>query len=287
MALEVPIAPLPTKRPKRQCTQHGEREMLKIIAEAFARRDEEESCTLLHLRDVWTPENPILQDVKHKGSVASGIFCSLNGHVTTNIEAISMLKKAYSEQSMDNYSLLLRLKMEKSGAKYHNIFIPMALGRDVLKGAMDNAHQYVLNNMLEDEVTHAIFCPIHLDSRIALVCCHLTDESLYLFSTGKEKAADHIFSAFQQFITGLSVKVVKMNGDAIQSAIFTRQPINADIDLSKFAAVHSGPLVCVLMDILSNKTVEFDSIAEYVHNKDMRIVRAWIFTFMHGFNFHF
>lgn len=286
MALRVSIAPI--HRPRRKCThREGEHRMLKTMEEAFTLRGGFESDTLLNLRQIWTLENPFLQDVKHRGSVINGIFCSMDGHVTTNIAATPMLKKAYSEPFMDNYSLLLRLKMEEGGANYNNIFIPMALGRDILKGSMDNAHQYVLDNMLEDEVTHAIFCPIRFDSRIALVCCHLTDESLYLFSTGKEMAADHIFSAFQQFITGLSFKVVEMNGDAIQNAVFTRQPINADIDLSGFAAVHSGPLVCVLMDILSNKTVDFDSIAEYVHHNDMRIVRAWIFTFMHGFNFHF
>jgi hypothetical protein len=271
------------------CTRFsGERQMLEIMAEALDLRDKRKSATLKNLKEIWTPDNPFLKELKNENSVTSGIFCSLNGCVTTNIEAASMLKTAYSPQFVDNYSKLLMLKTDSSDADPHYIFLPMALGGNIVNGATDDAQRFVVDNMLEEEETRAIFCPIQLNSSIALVCCHLADKSLYLFSTGTAQAeVDNIFSAFQLFITALSVRVVEINGDATLSAIFTRKPINAGVDLSSIAAKHSGPLVCVLMDILSIEWVPFNSIAKYVHKDDMHVVRAMIFIFMHGFSYSY
>ena len=285
-------------RPKRRCAQqHQDADYLTCYATAFNLTEDATKIndTLRNLRRIWAPDNH-LKDSKFKLQIPDHVFCSLNGQETLKETAVPMLKGAYNEQYVGNFSDLIALRVKESKDPFKSVFLSMEIGREILHQTDSKKVVAEILKLLEyEEKTHALFCPIQLKyvkgtkyngHAFALICFDFSgkDSKLYIFSNLHKKLKDECnaaLNAFREVAEELSYCVTNAEN---RNPVLTCAAINAGVDLSTIAEIHSGPLACVLMDVLSQSDVSCESVGEYVQNSDMKKIRAMRFLFMSGFH---
>jgi hypothetical protein len=273
----------------RQCRQH--KEIIKIHDLALDLIKNGSIDTVMqNLEDVWTPGDEMMKNVRKLSSFNSSLFCSTPSIQTSNEESWSMLaRNPYSDSIIDAYCAILEINVlkNKDGKNDHCVFLPIAYGENILLGDAEGlAAAYIDSHVPKGRRTRHIFSvvsmrPLKGKQRYALVCIDLLQFIVYIFDACKQKMEEYaeISTPYISFTENL---YMDSRPDPRQwtSSYFTYFK-NA---VPKIDAFHTGPFVCVLMDIFS-ANCKYSDISSYVNNSIMMGIRARLFDYMEGFHY--
>ena len=280
-----------TTRPKRKCAAVSE--VVRIHELAFAAsKPNKKNLQMVNLKKIWVPGNVIMQEARKFSLINSALFCSTPGRKTSNEASASMLEcNPYCNEIIDAYSGVLEINIAKNniGPDEHCIFFPIEFSEDILTGDLQGrARSYLDSHMSSKQGTMQIFSPISIaatpekQQHFGLVCIDLLDFVVYIFDASY-KTPDkyvHISSAYIKFA---NAEFVDNNPNPLKWKSKFFNYLNDGVP--EIDAFHTGPLVCVLMDIFS-ASCEYRNIKDYISSNNMMSVRALLYQYMEGFHYN-
>ena len=267
-----------TLRPVRRC--RDDRAVLEASVSVINAVDAEPSGPMTKLMGVWTPGDDYMLHLKNRSpATAPGVFCSVNGFERSIQDAVGMAsRRAFRDENIDDYARILATRMEESDCGFC-VFLPISWVNRILSKTNWRDVSAYIDDKINDRDTVALVCPFALQKGYALVCVDFVTVEIHLFNAEDKDIASYtaIFSAFKEFL------VSEMSSDKFSSWRYILAN-RSNRRIPNVPAVNSGPLVCVLMDILS-QSVAYETVDQYVDNASMPRVRAMLYNFMHGFNY--
>lgn len=278
-------------RPRRQCTIADE--IVKIHELAFsASKINRKNTQMLNLTKIWVPGNEIMIDARKFSLINSRLFCSTPARRTSIEVSESMLGcNSYCDEIIDAYSGILELSVSKNNirADDHCIFFPVEFSVDILMGNFQGrVHSYLDSHILKEKSTMQIFSPVSMKAtktnpqNFALICIDLLEFTVCLFDASKKVIGDYdkILKAYVKFADAEFVDK-SQNRRRWKARVYNF--VNGGVP--ELDAFHSGPLVCVLMDIFS-ASCEYNEVGDYLNNNNMMIIRALLYQYMSGFHYN-
>ena len=282
---------IPLRRPLRKCNSNIQ--ICKIHALALTARNPNKRNKLLRtLLNVMTPLQQVMMNIKDLSITDPYLFCSFFGRGTSDEVSQSMLGCcAYNPEIVDNWSSIQEITIDNlnEGIDDHCIFLSIKMGEQImLSDPASLATNYVDERMREDKSTMQIFSPISFKAtqseqqRFALVCMDLIEKVIYIFDASYKIPAfyKNIVQAYTVFAQN---EIAYAEEDSRQWRASYFNYVTAGV--SAIDNAHTGPLVCVLMDIFS-AGCEYSKVDNYVSDNNMMNIRAILYTFMQGFHYN-